>query len=212
MDKPSATLQTSGAGSQRQLIHLRHLSDTDARRICYHGQRERLETRMPNVFRTPRPRVFIAAVMLASLAQALSAGARAEVLITGDSDAIKVEAKGASVEELLAALQKAYSLQFRSSADLSRSVSGTFAGSLQQVVSRVLSLKGYNFIAETSEEGTMVAVYDMSTSPQANAVMAPRTSSMPPQAAAAMPAPFPPGGRPGQRRDPGETVRRLHQF
>ena len=82
--------------------------------------------------------------------------------ITGEGGAIQVDAKEASVEELLTALRKAYGLEYSSSANLSRSVSGIYAGSLQQVVSRVLLLQGYNFIAETSEHGTIVAVYDKS--------------------------------------------------
>ena len=103
---------------------------------------------MPSLFRTPTPRVFMSSILLAILWQALSIGARAEVLVTGEPDAVQVDAKEASVEELLSALRKAYGLQYWSSANLSRSVSGTYAGSLQQVVSRVLSLQGYNFIAE----------------------------------------------------------------
>ena len=123
------------------------------------------ETLMPSMFRTRRPHVLVTLAFLTIVMQALSMSARAEIQITGESDAIKVEAKEASVEEVLIALNKAYGLQYRSSANLSRSVSGTFAGSLQQVVSRVLLLQGYDFIAETSANGTMVAVYDMSTAP-----------------------------------------------
>jgi hypothetical protein len=62
--------------------------------------------------------------------QALSMSARAEIQITGGSDAIKVEANEVSLEDLLIALNKAFGLQYRSSANLSRSVSGTFAGIL----------------------------------------------------------------------------------
>ena len=112
---------------------------------------------MPSLFRSPRPQALIPSVLLAIFIQALSMSAYAEFHVTGESDAIKIEANEASVEELLIALREAYGLQYRTSANLSRSVSGTFEGPLQQVLSRLL--QGYNFAVETSANGTMVAVY-----------------------------------------------------
>jgi len=53
----------------------------------------------------------MSSILLAILWQALSIGARAEVLVTGEPDAVQVDAKEASVEELLSALRKAYGLQ-----------------------------------------------------------------------------------------------------
>ena len=150
---------------------------------------------MRSLFRTPKPRVLMASILLAIFVHALSISARAEVQVTGESDAIQVEAKEASVEELLTALRKAYGLQYWSSANLSRSVSGTYAGSLQQVVSRVLLLHGYDFIAETSAHGTIVGVYDKSAAPGSNVNLVvskparapPMTAVAPPMAAVAPP-------------------------
>jgi hypothetical protein len=118
-------------------------------------------------------------VLLATFLQALSMSARAEVQVTGGPDAMNVEARDASVEEVLIALKKAYRLQYGSSANLSRSVSGTFAGSLQQVVSRMLSLQGYDFIAETSTQGVIVAVYGKSTAPVSTVAVAPQAAAVP---------------------------------
>jgi hypothetical protein len=87
---------------------------------------------------------------------------------------------------VLTALKKAYGLQYGSSANLRRSVSGTFAGSLQQVVSRVLVLQGYGFIAETSAQGTLVAVYDMSTTPTIPVIPAPKAAAAAPSAISAL--------------------------
>jgi hypothetical protein len=53
------------------------------------GAPERLETVMPSLFRTPRPRVLMFSILLAILWQALSISARAEVQVTGEPDAIK---------------------------------------------------------------------------------------------------------------------------
>ena len=80
------------------------------------GNPERLETVMPFLFRMPRPRVFMSSILLAVFVQVLSISARAEVQVTGAPDAIKVDAKETSVEELLTALRKAYGLQYWSSA------------------------------------------------------------------------------------------------
>lgn len=85
---------------------------------------------MSSLFCSSRLQAFIRSVLLAIFMQALSMSAHAEVHVTGESDAIKIEGNEASVEELLIALSEAYGLQYRSSANLSRSVSGTFAGSL----------------------------------------------------------------------------------
>jgi type II secretory pathway component GspD/PulD (secretin) len=149
---------------------------------------------MPSLFRSPRPQALIPSVLLAIFIQALSMSAYAEFHVTGESDAIKIEANEASVEELLIALSEAYGLQYRSSANLSRSVSGTFEGPLQQVLSRLL--QGYNFAVETSANGTMVAVYvypnwvtmrgetisvppGVSTAHGSNVDLAPKTASAP---------------------------------
>ena len=134
---------------------------------------------MPPLFRTPGPGVLMCSVLLATFLQALSMSARAEVQVTGGPDAMNVEARDASVEEVLIALKKAYRLQYGSSANLSRSVSGTFAGSLQQVVSRMLSLQGYDFIAETSTQGVIVAVYGKSTAPVSTVAVAPQAAAVP---------------------------------
>ena len=153
------------------------------------GAPERLETVMPSLFRTPRPRVLMSSILLAILLQALSISARAEVQVTGEPDAIQVEAKEASVEELLTALRKAYGLQYWSSANLSRSVSGTYAGSLQQVVSRVLMLQDYDFLAETTEHGTIVAVYGKNAAPGSNVNLVSQPAPAPPRAVAPPMAP-----------------------
>ena len=144
---------------------------------------------MPSLLSTPRPRALICSLLLGMSGQALSLGARAEVQITGEGDAVQVDAKEASVEELLSALRKAYGLRYSSSANLSRSVSGTYAGSLQQVVSRVLMLQDYDFLAETTEHGTIVAVYGKNAAPGSNVNLVSQTTPAPPRAVAPPMAP-----------------------
>ncbi|WGJ15716.1 hypothetical protein QEV83_05500 [Methylocapsa sp. D3K7] len=101
----------------------------------------------------------IRSMVLATLLQALSTSLRAEVRVTGEADAVKIEANDTSVEELLIKLSNIYGVRYSSSADLSRSVSGAFDGPLQQAISRVLLLQGYNFSIETTSNIIEVSVY-----------------------------------------------------
>ncbi|MCI0466923.1 MAG: hypothetical protein L0Y57_07970 [Beijerinckiaceae bacterium] len=79
--------------------------------------------------------------------------------MTREADSVKIEANNASAEELLAALNETLGLEYRSTADLSASISGTFEGPLPEVLSRVL--RGYNYSLSTSANGSRLAVYDL---------------------------------------------------
>jgi hypothetical protein len=83
--------------------------------------------------------------------------ARAEALVAGEPDAVRLEAREASVEEALNALGDTFDLRYRTSADLTRAISGTYTGSIQHVVARLL--RGYDFAMETSETGVTLSVY-----------------------------------------------------
>src|SRR5215207_3554898 len=63
---------------------------------------------------------------------------RAEVGISGPSEAIQFEVRDAPVQEVLAALRASFGLQYRAVGVLDRRISGTYEGSLQRVVRRVL--------------------------------------------------------------------------
>ena len=97
------------------------------------------------------------------LFQALPVKACAEVSVTGEPNAVKIEAREASVEELFAALSKTCDVHYRVSTGLKRPISGSFAGSLLQVLVRVL--QGYDFSIETSTNGVSITVYGSSSSP-----------------------------------------------
>src|SRR5206468_4911807 len=82
--------------------------------------------------------------------------ARAEVHVQGASDALVLDARDASVEDVLEALGTSFGLQYRGADALQRRISGTYRGSLQHVVRRVLD--GYNFILKTDDEDVEVVV------------------------------------------------------
>ncbi len=113
-------------------------------------------------FYNPRPQALFLLALFTILIQALLGRALAEVHVTGERNAIAIEAREASVEELLSALSETYDLHYRVSAGLDVPISGSFAGPLPQVLARVL--QRYDFAIETSANGVSVAVYGASGS------------------------------------------------
>ena len=104
-------------------------------------------------------KAILAAPVAALFLQALAMRAQADVQVSGETDAIKMVASDASLGEVLNALGTQYGVQSRLPPNLDRSVSGTFGGSLPQLLSRLL--QGYNFVVESTPSGTKVVVYDL---------------------------------------------------
>lgn len=87
---------------------------------------------------------------------------QAEVRITAaEGDRVTIEAHDATLRDVLDALAKAHKLQFSSSDPLSRSVTGTYSGSLQRVLLRLLY--GYNVVMRVSPAGTDLRVVGLSS-------------------------------------------------
>jgi hypothetical protein len=78
------------------------------------------------------------------------------VRVAGEPEAVQVDARDASVEEVLAALGTSFGLQFRGASTLERRIAGTYRGSLQHVVRRLLD--GYDFIMKTNLDEIEVMV------------------------------------------------------
>jgi len=91
------------------------------------------------------------AVWLAALLQAFAQPVRAEVRVSGQADAVIVETREASVEEVLAALRASFNLRYRTSGALNRAMTGTYTGSLQRVIARLL--EGHNYVLQSSAGG-----------------------------------------------------------
>jgi hypothetical protein len=79
-------------------------------------------------------------LVLASLGSAAAAGVR----VQGDAAAVRIEASQAQVREVLDGLVANFGIGYRSSIALNDTRSGTYSGSLRQVLARVLD--GYNFV------------------------------------------------------------------
>ena len=82
----------------------------------------------------------------------------AETQVRGTPDAVRIEAKNASVDEILIALRNSFGVQFQSSGKLEKQINGTYSGSLQRVLARLLD--GSDYVLKTVDgrvELTMLA-------------------------------------------------------
>lgn len=100
-------------------------------------------------------RLLVPAILLAALFPGPSVWAEAR--ITGEPDAVRVEVRNAPVEEVMAALRTSFGLRYHGTVSTSRRITGTYEGSLQRVVTRLLD--GYNFVMKTGPGGIEVVVY-----------------------------------------------------
>ena len=100
-------------------------------------------------------RLLLTAILLAASLHVRSV--RAEVSVSGEADAVQIEVRDAPIDEVMAALGASFGLQYQSPAALSRRVTGTYEGSLQRVIARLLD--GYDFVIRTDPEGVEVRVY-----------------------------------------------------
>lgn len=124
----------------------------------------KLRTRlMLNPFRFPRraARRFMFAVLLGAFVQGLSSPVRGEIRVQGDANALHLYLRDATVEEALTALSAEFNVRCRTSAILDRRLTGTYGGSLRQVISRLLD--GYDFVTKISTDSVELFVYGTST-------------------------------------------------
>jgi hypothetical protein len=134
-----------------------------------------------------RAAILLGALLGAALAIAPTS-VRAELQVRGDPQAVRIEARDTPVEEILAALGRAFGMHYQLLANLDKRVSGTYVGPLPRVLARILD--GYNFILKT--DNGSIAVTVIGTPNAAAAVPASAGPKVVGQQAAAAPAPQPP--------------------
>jgi len=86
--------------------------------------------------------------MIAVLVSTMQAPASAKTEVEGRSDAVRLSAEDASVNEVLAALSARFNLTYTPAPELDRAVAGVYSGTLQQVLARILD--GYDYVANFS--------------------------------------------------------------
>ena len=97
----------------------------------------------------------LGAVALACLQLPLS-HARCEVRIEGSPQAVRVEARDASQDELLQALGAAFKVRYQTSVALDQRINGNFSGSLSQVIAYVLV--GYDYVTRHGPDGVQLRI------------------------------------------------------
>lgn len=94
------------------------------------------------------------AVCLAAAAPAMAISAPQ---VSGTPTVVSVDAQNSSVREVLSALRDNFNLQFRSSANLDKKLTGTYRGSLLEVVWRLL--EGHDFAIASNNDRLEVTVF-----------------------------------------------------
>jgi hypothetical protein len=104
-------------------------------------------------------RQMLLTIGLAALVQTSAQPVSAEIRVSGTADSVLVETREAPVDEVLAALGASFGLRYRATGALDRVVTGTYAGTLQRVVSRLLD--GYDYAVQSSANGIGVVVFGL---------------------------------------------------
>jgi hypothetical protein len=129
-----------------------------------------------------------AAILLGAALAIAPTPVLAEIQVRGSPEAVRIEARDTPVEEILAALSRAFGMHYQLSANLDKRLSGTYVGSLRRVVTRILD--GYNFVLKTDNGSIAVTVLGTPNASAAVPVLSgPKVVRQP---AAAAPAAQPP--------------------
>ena len=128
-----------------------------------------------------------AAIMLGVALATAPTAALSDAQVRGSPEAVIIEAKNTSVEEILTALSNAFDLHYRSSASLERRLTGNYEGSLPRVIKRVLD--GYSYFARIGDGGIDLTVVDApNTAPAIGASPAFRVVALPADPVPAQPS------------------------
>lgn len=142
-------------------------------------------------------------------------GAIADVRVSGTSDAIVLEAHAAPMDEVLRALESAFDLKYRTAEPLNHLITGTYTGSVQRVLSRLLD--GHDFIIQSSD-GSMSVIIFSAVKRERGGGSVPAIAESPgmkpqrPDVSAPTRAPPPAAGGPRGRRPDPETPNEKNVF
>jgi hypothetical protein len=98
-----------------------------------------------------RPRLARSAVLSLVLICTATAGAGAEVQISGGADSFVLRARNATMAEVLSGIHSALDIAIEATGSPARQFTGTYSGSLPHVLSRLL--EGENYVIRTSASG-----------------------------------------------------------
>ena len=92
-----------------------------------------------------------------ALAPAFATCARAEVLVEGSLEAVRVTTNGADVAEILSAVAKTFSIRYRTGVSLNAAADKSYSGSFRQVLSHLLDR--YTYVIKKEKESTEIVVF-----------------------------------------------------
>ena len=99
----------------------------------------------------------LAAALLAAAVLCVATPAAAKVRVTdAGADQLVIEARDATVREILDALGQTHTIQLQNPEALSRQVTGTYSGTLRRVLSRILD--GYDHVIRSTASGIQVDI------------------------------------------------------
>jgi hypothetical protein len=87
----------------------------------------------------------------------------AEARVSGKANMMRLEARNASISEVLTALGAAYEMPSGSNVLLSKTITGTYAGSVREIVSQVLG--GYDYVVKGAPGKLSIVIYGSSKTP-----------------------------------------------
>jgi hypothetical protein len=90
-------------------------------------------------------------------AMVTASAARAEVRVDGASADLMVNARDARIADVLSSLAAKHQVRYRASVDLDEVITGSYSGSLPQVLARVLD--GYSYVIKKNGGALEVIVY-----------------------------------------------------
>jgi len=126
--------------------------------------------------------------MLGVALAAAPTAALADAQVRGSPEAVTIEARNTSVEEILKALSGTFDVHYRSSANLQMQVTGNYEGSLQRVMKRILD--GYSYFVKTGDGRIDLTVLDAPRAAPSSGASAPfRVVGLPADTVPAQPPP-----------------------
>ncbi len=127
-----------------------------------------------------KARAFVSPVVALILTLGPVAPSSAEVQVDGEPQAVHLEARDASLQEVLTALHDRFNLRYRSTEALQAQTTGVFDGPLLRVAARLLD--GYDYAMKVTPQGIDVLVLQYRQAGTATAT--PASAARPPLTAA----------------------------
>ena len=103
-----------------------------------------------------KSKVAIGALLASAVWLSSSFDVRAEVQVSGSKDAMVLEARDASLQEITAAINSTLKVQVKSAIAVDRAISGRYSGSLRHVLRRILVWQ--NFVLNSSGDQISILI------------------------------------------------------